>query len=173
MAATASIARSAASIINFFNFYPFSSVILAESFTIDRNYTRRSGLLYTFFKISSPILSPGAEKMAPRKAQRLQRCARAALLGIRARTAGWLYGLRKGAPESTRVAAGADGSQGLYLDLSRPLLRDTQGLGDLAQGAALGAVEAMAHVQGAGVIRDGAGNGLPYPPRSVRREAVA
>src|ERR687890_1889569 len=84
MAATASIAKSAASIINFFNFYLFSSVILAESFTLDRNYTRRSGLLYTFFKISSPILSPGAEKMAPRKAQRLQRCVRAALLGVRA-----------------------------------------------------------------------------------------
>src|SRR5215212_7226357 len=42
-----------------------------------------------------------------------------------------LHGLRESAPEGTRVSAGADGPQRLYLDLPSPFLRDAQGLGNL------------------------------------------
>src|SRR5918993_3692192 len=65
IAATASIAKSAANNINFFNFYPFSSAILAESFTLSRNYTRRSRLLYIFFKVGSLVPGYEANETAP------------------------------------------------------------------------------------------------------------
>src|SRR5215207_5777487 len=63
-----------------------------------------------------------------------------------------LHGLRESTSEGTRVSAGADGPQCLYLDLPGPLLRDTQSLGDLAQGTDLvAAVQTVAHLQDAGL----------------------
>src|SRR5918997_2918247 len=58
-----------------------------------------------------------------------------------------LHGLGERAAQGARVAAGADGPEGLDLDLPRPLLRDPQDLGDLAQGAMRAAVEAVAHLE--------------------------
>src|SRR3712207_3883906 len=55
-------------------------------------------------------------------------------------------GLGEGAAQGAGVASGADGAQGLHLDLAGPLLAYAGGLGDLAQGAGLAAVEAVAHL---------------------------
>ncbi len=41
-----------------------------------------------------------------------------------------LHGLRESTPEGARVTAGANGPEGLYLDLPGALLGDTQGFGD-------------------------------------------
>src|SRR4028119_361319 len=58
----------------------------------------------------------------------------------------FLHGLGEGAAEGAGVAAGTDGSQRLHLDLAGPLLAYAEGFGDLAQGAGLAAVVAVAHL---------------------------
>ena len=66
--------------------------------------------------------------------------------GLRGPKLHGLHGLRKGALKGARVAARTDGSQGFDLDLPRPLLGDSEDLGDLAQRAVRAAVEAVAHL---------------------------
>src|SRR5215208_4435468 len=62
-----------------------------------------------------------------------------------------LHGLREGAAQGAGVAAGADGSQSLDLDLPGPLLGDAEFLGDLAKGEGLAAIEAVAHLDDPGL----------------------
>src|SRR5215211_145415 len=65
--------------------------------------------------------------------------------------AGDLHGFGERPAKSARVAARADGSQSFDLDLPRPLLRDPEHLGDLAEGAGLLAVETVAHPEDLGL----------------------
>src|SRR5215203_385136 len=75
-----------------------------------------------------------------------------------------LHGLREGAAQGAGVAAGADGSQSLDLDLPGPLLGDTKLLRDFAQGEGLAAVEAVAHLDDPGLPLGQGPHGLDECP---------
>src|SRR5215218_8133091 len=75
-----------------------------------------------------------------------------------------LHGLGEGAAQGAGVAAGADGSQSLDLDLPGPLLGDTKLLRDFAQGEGLAAVEAVAHLDDPGLPLGQGPHGLDECP---------
>src|SRR5215203_2027102 len=75
-----------------------------------------------------------------------------------------LHGLRKGAAQGASVAARADGPESFDLDLPGPLLGDAELLRDLAQGAGIASVEAVAHLDDPGLALGQGPHGLDERP---------